>query len=109
MAPTSAGIERLTEALRLDTPIIGLYDTDPSPDFEPAVQAKGRACCFAHYPRWLKGETLVVKRAEGDDFMNPTHGCPGLQKHFGFDKKNTLPGWPTSSRTEKTGPPWVRG
>ena len=43
MAPTSAGIERLIEALRLDTPVIGLYDTDPSPDFEPSVQAKGRA------------------------------------------------------------------
>jgi len=53
MAPSEEAIKRLAGALRLDTPIIGLYDTDPSPDFEPSVQAKGRACCFAYYPRWV--------------------------------------------------------
>ncbi len=108
MAPTQEGIERLTGALRLNTPVIGVYDTDPSPDFEPSVQAKGRACCFAYYPRWLKGETLVVKRGENDDFMDPQHGCPGLQKHFGFDRK--YPPWMANFLTDgKNGAPMGEG
>jgi len=108
VALTSAGIDRLRESLRMSTPIIGLYDTDPSPDFEPSVQAKGRACCFAYYPRWLKGETLVIKRAEGDDFMNPQHGCPGLQKHFGFDRN--YPPWMANFLTDgKNGAPMGEG
>jgi len=108
MAPTLQGIDRLRGALRLATPIIGLYDMDPTPEFEPSVQAKGRACCFAYYPRWLKGETLIVKRGEDDDFMNPQHGCPGLQKHFGFDRM--YPPWMANFLTDgKNGAPMGEG
>ncbi|MGD8353343.1 MAG: DUF169 domain-containing protein [Pseudomonadota bacterium] len=108
MAPTLEGIERLTGALRLKTPIIGVYDTEPSSAFEPSVQVKGRACCFAYYPRWLKGETLVIKRGDDDDFMNPQHGCPGLQKHFGFDQN--YPPWMANFLTDgKNGAPMGEG
>ena len=108
MALTEQGIERLRGALRLATPIIALYDTDPSEAFEPMVEAGGRACCFAYYQRWLKGETLVVKRAVDEDFMNPQHGCPGLQKHFGFDK--TYPPWMANFLTDgKNGAPMGEG
>jgi hypothetical protein len=108
MPPTEQAITRLTEALRLDTPIIGLYDADPSSDFEPMVHAKGRACCFAYYPRWLKGEILVMTRGTDDDFMDPQHGCPGLQTHFGF--KKTYPPWMTNFLTDgKNGAPMGEG
>lgn len=85
MKLTEKGIERLTKALRLETPIIALYDTEPSEAFEPMVQAKGRACCFAYYPRWMRGETLAVKR-NGGTFQDPQNGCPGMQNAFGFGK-----------------------
>jgi len=108
MALTEQGIERLMGALRLSTPIIALYDADPSDAFEPMVEAGGRACCFAYYQRWLKGETLVVKRAVDEDFMNPRHGCPGLQKHMGFDK--VYPPWMANFLTDgKNGAPMGEG
>jgi len=108
MAPTEEGIQRLKRGLRLGTPIIGVYDTDPAPDFEPSIRAQGRACCFAYYPRWLKGETLVVERGEDEDFMNPSHGCPGLQKHLGFDRK--YPPWMANFLTDgKNGAPMGEG
>jgi hypothetical protein len=108
MALTEQAIERLTGALRLSTPIIALYDTDPSDEFAPMVEAGGRSCCFAYYKRWLNGETLVIKRAGEDDFMNPKYGCPGLQKHFGFDK--TYPPWMANFLTDgKNGAPMGEG
>ncbi len=78
-------IKRLKSALRLDIPIIAVYDTSPVTDFEPMVRAKGRACCFAYYPRWLKGETLVVE-GNGGKFSDPENGCPGMQNAFGLGK-----------------------
>lgn len=109
MPPTEQAVTRLTDALRLDTPIVGLYDTDPSDDFEPIIHAKGRACCFAYYPRWLKGETLVVTRAgEDEDFANPQSGCPGLQAHFGF--RRGYPPWMANFLTDgKNGAPMGEG
>ena len=38
--PTEPAIERLRRHLRLITPLIALYDTVPSPDFEPLVEPK---------------------------------------------------------------------
>lgn len=79
-------VERLIKALRMDTPIIAIYDTEPSDAFDPMTEAKGRACCFAFYRKWEKGETLVVKRAEEGSFQSPKQGCPGMQSSFGFAK-----------------------
>lgn len=100
-------IERLTKALRLETPIIAIYDTDPSPGFEPMVQAKGRSCCFAYYQRWLKGETLVVKR-NGGSFQDPQNGCPGMQNALGLGKG--YPPWMAHFLTDgKKGAPMGEG
>ena len=100
-------IERLTKALRMETPIIAIYDTDPSPDFEPMVQARGRSCCFAYYQRWLKGETLVVKR-NGGTFQNPENGCRGMQNALGLGKG--YPPWMANFLTDgKKGAPMGEG
>ena len=109
MAPTAKGIDRLKKALRLSTPIIALYDTEPDESFAPMVEAKGRACSFVFYKNWMKGETLVVRRGEeGEAFMNPRHGCPGLQSHFGFRKG--YPPWMANFLTDgKNGAPMGEG
>ncbi|MGV8039131.1 MAG: DUF169 domain-containing protein [Thermoanaerobaculaceae bacterium] len=83
MPPTSEGLDRLKGALRLTTPIVALYDCDPATDLGPLVEAKGRACCFAYYQRWVAGETLVVRRGD-DSFSAPRNGCPGMQRALGF-------------------------
>ena len=83
MPPTEESIQRLLEKLRLETSPIAVYDAEPGPDFEPWIRATGRTCCFAYYPRWLKGETLVIERGAGS-FTNPKHGCPGGQNAFGL-------------------------
>ena len=101
-------IERLMKAMRLETPIIAIYDTDPSSEFDPMVQAKGRACCFAYYDRWMKGETLVVK-SNGGSFQDPQNGCPGMQSAFGLNKKD-YPTWMANFLTDgKNGAPMGEG
>lgn len=108
MPPTEKAIDRLRKALRLSTPIICLYDSAPDASFAPTVEAKGALCCFAYYHRWVKGETLVVRRGEGEDFRSPRHGCPGLQSHFGFTKK--YPPWMANFLTDgKNGAPLGEG
>lgn len=100
-------IERLTKALRLENPLIALYDTDPSPEFEPMVEAKGGTCCFAYYPRWMKGQTLVVKKGKGG-FQDPQNGCPGMQSAFGMTQ-NGYPPWMSHFLTDGEGAPMGEG
>jgi hypothetical protein len=83
MPPTPEKIDRLVEALRLETNIIAVYDSETGDAFEPTVGAKGRTCCFAYYKRWMKGTTLVIERGAGG-FDHPMNGCPGAQAAFGF-------------------------
>ncbi len=85
MAPKQSSADRLIEKLRLKTPIIALYDSEPSEDFEPLIESKGRTCCFAYYKHWLNGETLVIGRGEGG-FSDPDRGCYGAQSAFGLGK-----------------------
>lgn len=99
-------IERFIKALRLETPILAIYDTDPSTDFEPLVHAKGRACCFAYYQRWLKGETLVIER-NADSSEDPKNGCPGMQNAFGFGKGYQP--WMANFLTDGKGAPMGEG
>ncbi|HOX46009.1 MAG TPA: DUF169 domain-containing protein [Myxococcota bacterium] len=107
MPPTQAALERLLGALELDTPRVALYDAAPSPAFGKLVEARGRACCFAYYPRWVKGETLVVRRAD-DDFGKPSHGCPGLQRSLGLG--GPYPPWMANFLTDgKNGAPMGEG
>lgn len=75
----------MMEKLRLKTPILALYDSEPSDEFEPMVEASGRTCCFAYYKRWMNGETLVIERGEGS-FSDPDKGCYGAQNAFGLGK-----------------------
>ena len=85
MAPKQTSTARLVEKLRLKTPIIALYDSEPSDEFAPMVESSGRTCCFAYYKRWLNGETLVIARGEGG-FTDPDRGCYGGQSAFGLGK-----------------------
>lgn len=83
MSPAKPAVDRLKEKLRLETPIVAVYDTAPAAEFEPTVKATGRTCCFAYYKRWLKGETLVIEKGDGG-FFNPEAGCSGAQVAFGL-------------------------
>ena len=83
MAPKQSSTDRLIEKLRLKTPIIAIYDSEPSDEFAPMVESSGRTCCFAYYKRWLNGETLVIGRGEGG-FGDPDKGCFGAQNAFGL-------------------------
>lgn len=83
MPPTMSSLERLMSKLRMDTPPIAIYDARPTDAFKPFVEAKGRACCFAYYGAWQKGETVVFRKAH-QSFGNPTHGCPGAHNALGL-------------------------
>jgi Uncharacterised ArCR, COG2043 len=73
---TAAALDRLVEKLRLTTPLIGVYDAPPSAAFAPLVETEGTLCCFAHYARWMKGETLVLSRGGA--------GCQGAYRALGL-------------------------
>jgi hypothetical protein len=97
--PTEPAIERLRKQLRLTTPLIALYDTVPSPGFEPLVEPKDTDCCFAYFERWMKGETLVVKKG------GP--GCPG--GHRGLGLENTSPPFMAHFLSDGVGAPAGEG
>lgn len=86
MGPTLEAIQRLQQKLQLETPLIALYDAAPSEAFEPLAKLRGRACCFSHYTRWLRGETLVLEGA-ADPAEKPRHGCPAAQRILGVDSR----------------------
>lgn len=98
-APSTDAIERLKTKLRLSTPLLALYDSRPSDAFAPLVEAKGSACCFAYYKRWLAGETLVVKKGGG--------GCQGAMRAFGLEK--TYPAYMAHFLTDGEGAPMGEG
>ncbi|MBN1917063.1 MAG: DUF169 domain-containing protein [Verrucomicrobia bacterium] len=77
--PTKEAIDRLRKQLRLETPLIAVYDAAPGEAFKPMVEAKGRACCFAYYTQWLDGQTVVFRKGGG--------GCPGGHRAFGLEKE----------------------
>ncbi len=97
MAPRQEAITRLMQALRLDTPVVALYDAAPDAAFEPLVEAQGRACCFAYYGRWASGTTVVVRRSN-DSFEAPRHGCPGLHRAVGLTP--SYPPWMANFLTD---------
>jgi hypothetical protein len=84
-APELPAVERIVNKLRLETPLTAVYDSEPSDDFAPLVSAKGRTCCFAYYDRWLKGETLAIRKTE-KGFHEAEFGCHGAQVSFGLSK-----------------------
>jgi len=84
MSPPAAAVERLCRKLRLTTPLIAIYDAPPSDAFAPYVEARGSACCFAFYPRWLKGETVVFRRGT-ESPGPPRQGCPGAHRALGLE------------------------
>lgn len=95
--PTAERVQRLLDALQLATPLVAIYDAEPSAAFEPMVRAKGSICCFAYYRRWLKGETLAIERSD-EGFETPRHGCPGMQRAFGLTTKS--PPWMANFLTD---------
>ena len=74
--PTQEKVDALRAALRIDTPVIAVYDSDDTQAFKPLAKSGGLNCCFAYYGRWLKGDTLVLT-GEGK-------GCPGGLYHLGL-------------------------
>jgi hypothetical protein len=78
MPPTTERIRRLTERLRLATPLLAVYDAPPSDAFAPLVEATETTCCFAYYEHWLTGKTLVIRKGG--------MGCRGAQAALGFQK-----------------------
>ena len=99
MPPTNDAIDRLMAQLRLETPLIALYDAAPDEAFEPLIEAQGRACCFAYYDRWLDGHTLVFRKDGG--------GCPGGHRAFGLEK--TYPDYMAHFLTDGKGAPMGEG
>jgi hypothetical protein len=97
--PTEEAIARLRNYLHLSTPLIALYDTAPTPAFEPLVEPRQTDCCFSYFERWLKGETLVVKQG------GP--GCPG--GHRGLGLENTTPPFMAHFLTDGVGAPAGEG
>lgn len=77
MPPTQASIERLARALRLESPILGLYDSADLDAYSPVVVAKGHACCFAYYARWTRGTTVAFRKGLG--------GCGGAHRALGLE------------------------
>ena len=77
MPPTTDAIERLMTQLRLETPLIAVYDAAPSDTFEPLIEVTGRTCCFVYYKKWLDGHTVVIRTSGG---------CPGSHRAFGLEK-----------------------
>lgn len=106
MPPEQSSVDRLIEKLRLGTPIIAVYDSEPGEIFEPTVEATGRTCCFAYYKRWLAGETLVIKRG-GGGFSDPDSGCMGAQTAFGL--KHGYPPFMANFLTDGEGAPMGEG
>ncbi len=97
--PTPAAIEHLKQRLRLSTPLIAVYDARPSDAFAPLVEAKGTACCFAYYPRWIAGETLVVEKGGT--------GCLGAHRALGLEK--SYPAYMAHFLTDGVGAPKGEG
>lgn len=97
--PSAEAIERLTSKLRLSTPLLAVYDSEPSEAFDPLVEAKGTACCFSYYKNWLAGETLSFKKGGG--------GCPGAVRAFGLEK--TYPPYMAHFLTDGVGAPVGEG
>jgi len=54
----------LLEAIGLEIPLVGLYDTPDVSPFEPLVAPEPgkRSCVFAFFRNWLRGETLHLTR-----------------------------------------------
>ncbi len=99
MPPTIDAIRRLTDRLRLTTPLLGLYDARPSAAFAPLVEPKGSACCFAYYRQWLDGQTLV--------FVKGGRGCQGAYRAFGLEKR--YPAYMAHFLTDGVGAPKGEG
>jgi hypothetical protein len=97
--PSAEAIERLRSKLRLSTPLLTVYDSDPSDAFAPLVEARGSACCFAYYKHWLAGETLVIRKGGG--------GCQGAVRAFGLEK--TYPLYMAHFLTDGVGAPKGEG
>ena len=84
MPPSDTEIRRLSSKLRLELPIIAVYDAVASDDFAPLVRASGRACCFSYFRAWLQGVTVAFEKGDGD-FIEPQNGCPGAHCAFGIE------------------------
>ena len=97
--PTDEAVTRLRRYLHLSTPLIALYDTVPTPAFEPLVEPRDTDCCFSYFGRWVNGETLVVKQG------GP--GCPG--GHRGLGLENTSPPFMAHFLTDGVGAPAGEG
>jgi hypothetical protein len=97
--PTGAAVSRLTDRLRLTTPLIAVYDAAPSDAFAPLVKAVGTTCCFAYYRRWLDGETLILEKGGA--------GCQGASRALGLEQR--YPNYMAHFLTDGVGAPKGEG
>ncbi len=97
--PSADAIHRLVARLRLTTPLLAVYDSEPSDDFQPLVEPQGGACCFAYYKHWLSGETLVIKKGGA--------ACGGAVRAFGLE--TTYPAYMAHFLTDGVGAPKGEG
>ena len=96
--PSAEAIARLRSKLRLSTPLLAVYDSEPSDEFAPSIEAKDSACCFSYFEHWLAGETLVIRKGTG---------CPGALRAFGLEK--TYPPYMAHFLTDGIGAPMGEG
>jgi hypothetical protein len=106
MQPTNEKVKRLMDALRLDTPILAVYDSEITDEFEPVVRASGSTCCFAYYKQWLQGKTVAFIKGEGG-FGDPKNGCYGAHASFGL--KEEYPPFMAHLLTDGEGAPMGEG
>lgn len=79
--PTTESIGRLMGKLRLTTPLIAVYDAEPSEAFAPMGDPEPDTCCFSFYDRWMAGETLVL--------LKGGEGCKGAYRALGLEKSDS--------------------
>jgi len=76
-------LEELLKVLKLEEPVIAVYDSPEYEAFQPVVRPKPNECVWASYKAWREGKTLVLSRDK--------YGCRGAarfllgMKFEGFD------------------------
>ena len=99
MPPATEAIKRLTDRLRLTTPILAVYDSSGTEAFAPLIEARGTTCCFAFCNHWLNGETVAFRKGGG--------GCGGAQVALGL--KQGYPPYMAHFLTDGEGAPMGEG
>ncbi|TLX75012.1 hypothetical protein E9993_11520 [Labilibacter sediminis] len=71
----------ITDKLRIDLPLVAVYDAPHNADFERVIEplSHRRTCVFAYYNAWMRGQTLKL--------TSLNYGCQG-SGYWLFGKEN---------------------